>query len=66
MHMAAHEAPQPEPKSPMWLPALGAALFVLAAIAWVVSPPFTRADVSMDAGVDAPELVDASADAKPE
>lgn len=50
----------------MWLPALGAALFVLAAIAWVVSPPFTRADVSMDAGVDAPASMDASADANPE
>lgn len=48
-----------EPKSPMWLPALGAALFVLAAVAWVVSPPFTRADVAPDAGVNATGPADA-------
>lgn len=50
----------------MWLPALGAALFVLAAVAWVVSPPFTRADVSMDAGIDATAPADAASDAKAE
>lgn len=60
----AHDA-LPEPKSPMWLPALGAALLVLAAIVWAVTPPFERADVSPDAGVDSSAtmaLGDASAD----
>ena len=28
-----------EPKSPMWLPALGAALFVAVALWWAVTPP---------------------------
>lgn len=48
----AHDAPLSEPKSPMWLPALGAALLVLAAAVWLVTPAFTRADVtpSVDAG----------------
>lgn len=55
-----------EPKSPMWLPALGAGLFVLAAVAWVVSPPFTRADVSPDAGIAPASTADAGpSDAPP-
>jgi hypothetical protein len=36
---AAHApAPLPEPVTPMWLPALGAALFVLAAVYWLAQP----------------------------
>ena len=34
----AEKPPLPEPESPMWLPALGAALFLLAGIAWMVCP----------------------------
>jgi len=29
--------PPPEPKSPMWLPALGAALFLLAGMLWLLT-----------------------------
>ena len=49
----AHPQPLSEPKSPMWLPALGAALFVLVSAVWLVTPAFVRADVSpvVDAGV---------------
>lgn len=31
-------APDDEPKTPMWLPALGAALFLAVGLAWAVSP----------------------------
>lgn len=35
----AHEPPPPdEPKSPMWLPALGAALFITVGLWWAVTP----------------------------
>ena len=33
-----HDEPLPEPTTPMWLPALGAVLFLTAAIAWTISP----------------------------
>ena len=33
-----HDEPLPEPNTPMWLPALGAVLFLIAAIAWTMSP----------------------------
>ncbi|MEO8798033.1 MAG: hypothetical protein ABI551_09130 [Polyangiaceae bacterium] len=37
--MADHHAELPEePKTPMWLPALGGALFLLAGIWWVTCP----------------------------
>ena len=38
--MSDPHAPQPddEPKTPMWLPALGAALFVGVALVWAVTP----------------------------
>jgi hypothetical protein len=32
----AHDSPLPEPKTPMWLPALGAALFLAAAAWWLI------------------------------
>ena len=35
--MAHHTEHPPEPKTPMWLPALGAALFLLAGIWWAWS-----------------------------
>jgi hypothetical protein len=31
-------AAPPEPKTPMWLPALGAVLFLLVGLAWALSP----------------------------
>jgi hypothetical protein len=37
-HSAAEDE---EPKTPMWLPALGAALFVGVALLWAVTPPVT-------------------------
>ncbi len=41
-HSASHDghAPPPldEPKSPMWLPALGAALFIAVGLWWAVTP----------------------------
>lgn len=39
----------PEPKTPMWLPALGAVLFLLAGIAWAMAPGGTE-DPTGDAG----------------
>jgi hypothetical protein len=35
---AGHAEPEFEPKTPMWLPALGAALFVSAGLWWAVTP----------------------------
>ncbi len=37
---SAHHAPAPlpEPPTPMWLPALGGALFLIAGIWWAVTP----------------------------
>ncbi len=55
----AHASPQPlaEPKTPMWLPALGAALFFTVGLVWAATPPppVPVAEVAADAGVDAPE-----------
>ncbi len=36
-HGAHHAPPLPEPHTPMWLPALGATLFLLAGIWWALS-----------------------------
>jgi hypothetical protein len=48
---AGHHAPPPlpEPSTPMWLPALGAALFVLAGVWWVAMP---HNDASAEAGAN--------------
>jgi hypothetical protein len=38
-HSAGHGAPPPaEPTTPLWLPALGAALFVAVGLVWAASP----------------------------
>lgn len=39
-----------EPKSPMWLPALGGALFLFGGVLWLVTPPFGQADAPDPAG----------------
>jgi len=36
-HSHGPEAP-PEPKTPMWLPALGAVLFLMAGLLWALTP----------------------------
>jgi len=52
-------APLEEPKTPMWLPALGVALFLLAGVWWatrpapVIAQPTTTA-AALDAGAPAP------------
>ena len=39
--------PPPEPSTPMWLPAVGALLFLTAGLAWALStPPAESADLS--------------------
>jgi len=38
-HAAKSVAVDDEPKTPMWLPALGAALFVSVGLWWAVTPP---------------------------
>jgi hypothetical protein len=38
-----------EPKSPLWLPALGAALFLLAGIWWVTRTPEPKPPAVIDA-----------------
>jgi hypothetical protein len=51
----------PEPKTPMWLPALGAVLFLTAGLLWALMPatrdvgsgPGTPASASAGAGADA-------------
>lgn len=51
--------PPPEPKTPMWLPALGATLFLVVGLVWALSPatpePATGAAPapSASAGADA-------------
>lgn len=45
-HAEAHDhgpPPPPEPKTPMWLPALGALLFLSAGLAWALSSPAKEA-----------------------
>lgn len=39
-----------EPKSPLWLPALGAALFLLVGIWWVTRTPAPVPPSTLDAG----------------
>jgi hypothetical protein len=53
----AHDSELPEPKTPMWLPALGAALFLAAGVWWLARPqpapePVTSA-AAVDGGVEA-------------
>jgi hypothetical protein len=57
--------PQDEPKTPMWLPALGAALFLIAGIVWATRPPPPPpASAEDDAGEsDAAAAGDGEADA---
>ena len=49
-HAEAHDhgpPPPPEPKTPMWLPAVGALLFLSAGLAWALtSPPKEATDLS--------------------
>lgn len=48
-------APLPEPKTPMWLPALGFVLFLVAGLLWGLSPDKSEggAPGSADAGAAA-------------
>ena len=69
-HSASHDghAPPPldEPKSPMWLPALGAALFIAVGLWWAVtpSPPPPPPDEAEPAASAAPQAA-ASAGPRP-
>jgi hypothetical protein len=54
----AHPSPSDEPKTPMWLPAIGAALFLVFGIWWA-----TRVE---DKPPPAPETTAATLDAAPE
>jgi len=53
-HAAEHDAhahhgppPPPEPKTPMWLPAVGALLFLTVGLVWALStPPKEKTDLS--------------------
>jgi ferric-dicitrate binding protein FerR (iron transport regulator) len=58
----AHDSELPEPKTPMWLPALGAAVFLAAGLWWLARPQppqdstqqaATGVDAGADAGADA-------------
>lgn len=53
--MAASEGNLEEPKTPMWLPAVGAVLFLTVALLWGLSSP------SKDATSTPPEAADAGA-----
>ncbi len=60
--MSEHSTPLDEPKTPMWLPALGAALFALAGIWWATRP----SDPPPAAAAAAPSAsVTATAQARP-
>ena len=43
----------PEPKTPLWLTALGAALFFAAGVWWLATQPASAAPVQADAGAAA-------------
>lgn len=45
--------PPPEPKTPMWLPALGAVLFLTVGLLWALSSPSKSEGDSSAAGADA-------------
>ncbi len=59
--------PQDEPKSPLWLPALGAALFLLAGIWWLAfgndEPKTSPVDDAASAAASASAAPSASASA---
>jgi hypothetical protein len=58
----AHDAPPPEPQTPMWLPALGVALFVGAAVWWATRPaPPPPPPVEAAASASASAAVDGGA-----
>jgi hypothetical protein len=66
----AHAPPPPlaEPKTPLWMPALGAALFFSVGLVWAATPPPPApvTDVAAaDAGADAPDDAAAAPDAAP-
>jgi hypothetical protein len=50
-----HHAPAalPEPKTPMWLPALGLVLFLVAGLLWGLSPEKNEAGTGAGTGADA-------------
>ncbi len=63
----AHDSHDPnasdEPKTPMWLPALGALLFLVAGIYWATRPAEPVASTGGDDGGIAADAGDAGADA---
>lgn len=61
-HHSHEPAPPPEPKTPMWLPALGAVLFLMVGLIWGLmpsspsesdSPSGSATDTTADAGAPA-------------
>ncbi|MBX3189111.1 MAG: hypothetical protein KF819_18965 [Labilithrix sp.] len=54
--------PPPEPKTPMWLPALGAVLFLTVGLVWALSEPSKDAT---DSGAPGAASAAADAGAKP-
>jgi hypothetical protein len=60
---SAHAPVSDEPKSPMWLPALGAALFLTAGLWWAVTP--SAPDVVADAPAASATTIASAAPAPP-
>ena len=63
-----HAAPaEQEPQTPMWLPALGAALFIAVGLWWAVTPsaPPISADTAASASAPAPSVAMTAANAPP-
>lgn len=57
--------PPPEPKTPMWLPALGAVLFLMAGLFWALSDSSPETKDSKDSKPAASAAPTATAPAKP-
>jgi hypothetical protein len=51
--MSNEKPPLPEPATPMWLPALGAVLFLLAGVWWAARPADKPESPAAEAGADA-------------
>ena len=62
-HAAHGPPPPPEPKTPMWLPAVGAVLFLTVGLVWGLSGPSKDATADSAAAASASAAPAAAADA---